>query len=50
LNKNGTLERLEFNEFLNQLGVFLATQEIRNVFDNFDADKDDAISWEELMI
>ena len=38
LNKNGELDKLAFNEFLNKLGVFLATQEIRNAFCSFDKD------------
>jgi len=35
-NKNGVLDKLEFNEFLTKLGVFLATQELRTVYDHFD--------------
>jgi Ca2+-binding EF-hand superfamily protein len=48
-NQNGTLERQEFNEFMNKLGVFLATQELRTVFDHFDLNKDGAISYAELI-
>jgi len=34
---------------LNKLGIFLATQELRTVFDHFDLNKDNAISYAELI-
>jgi len=39
-DQNGTLSKLEFEEFFSKLGVFLARQELRNVYDNFDFNKD----------
>ena len=38
------LQKLEFEEFMSQLGVFLARQELRVVFDNFDQNKDGKLS------
>lgn len=35
-DQNGTLGKLEFEEFMSKLGVFLARQELRTVFDTFD--------------
>jgi len=40
---------LEFEEFMSQLGVFLARQELRVVFDNFDANKDGNIAYAEFV-
>jgi len=34
---------------LNALGIFLATQELRTIFDRFDLNKDAAISYAELI-
>lgn len=48
-NKNGVLEKLVFNEFLSNLGVFLTTQELRTVYDHFDTNKDGNISYGELI-
>ena len=31
------------------MGVFLATQELRTVFDHFDLNKDGAVSYSELI-
>lgn len=39
-NQNGTLEILEFEEFMSKLGVFLTRQELRTVYDHFDHNKD----------
>jgi Ca2+-binding EF-hand superfamily protein len=48
-NQDGVLQRLEFEEFMSQLGVFLARQELRVVFDNFDANKDGNIAYSEFI-
>lgn len=48
-SNTGSLDKQEFNEFLNKLGVFLATQELRTVFDKFDLNKNGAISYAELI-
>jgi len=43
------LDKLEFGELLNKLGIFLATQEMRVVYDNFDANKDGMIQYSEFV-
>ena len=43
------LQKLEFEEFMSQLGVFLARQELRVVFDSFDANKDGNIAYSEFV-
>ena len=43
------LQKLEFEEFMSQLGVFLARQELRVVFDNFDQNKDGNIAYSEFV-
>jgi len=48
-NGNGALEKLEFEEFLSKLGVFLARQELRVIYDNFDINKDGKIQYSELV-
>lgn len=48
-NQDGVLQKLEFEEFMSQLGVFLARQELRVVFDNFDQNKDGNISYSEFV-
>jgi len=48
-NQDGVLQKLEFEEFMSQLGVFLARQELRVVFDNFDQNKDGNIAYSEFV-
>ena len=48
-NSDGVLQKLEFEEFMSQLGVFLARQELRVVFDNFDQNKDGNIAYSEFV-
>jgi len=48
-NQDGTLQKLEFEEFMSQLGVFLARQELRVIFDNFDTNKDGNIAYSEFL-
>jgi len=49
VNNNGHLEKIEFNEFLIHIGVFLSTQELRTVYDQFDLNRDGLISYAELI-
>jgi len=46
---NGVLNQLEFEEFLSKLGVFLARQELRVVYDHFDMNKDGNVQYSELV-
>ena len=48
-NQDGVLQKLEFEEFMSQLGVFLARQELRVVFDNFDQNRDGNIAYAEFV-
>jgi len=48
-DQNGTLCKLEFEEFMSKLGVFLARQELRCVYDHFDLNKDGKISYCEFV-
>ena len=43
------MSKLEFEEFMSKLGVFLARQELRVVFDHFDANKDGNIAYSEFV-
>lgn len=48
-DKSGSLNSLEFEKFMNALGVFLARQELRNLYDNFDHDKNGQVSYCEFV-
>jgi len=48
-DQSGTLNKLEFEEFMSKLGVFLARQELRCVYDHFDLNKDGQISYGEFI-
>ena len=48
-NQDGVLQKLEFEEFMSQLGVFLARQELRVIFDHFDQNKDGNIAYAEFV-
>lgn len=43
------MDKLEFENFLIALGVFLSTQELRVVFETFDTNRDSRISQRELL-
>lgn len=48
-DNSGTLSKLEFEEFLSKIGVFLARQELRVIYDCFDLNKDGQIQYSELV-
>ena len=49
INRNGTLEKLEFEEFLSKLGIFLARQELTAVYNAFDVNQDGKIQYDEFI-
>ena len=46
---SGTLSKLEFEEFIAKLGVFLKKQELTTVYTNFDKNQDGQICYEEFI-
>ena len=48
-DNSGTLSRLEFEEFLTKLGIFLKKQELTTVYNSFDTNKDGQINYEEFV-
>jgi len=48
-DESGQLNKLEFAAFISQLGVFLATQELRTVYDFFDHNKDGQVTYAEFV-
>jgi Ca2+-binding EF-hand superfamily protein len=45
----GYLKKDEFTKFLAKIGVFLTTQELRSVYDNYDLNKDGKIAYGEFV-
>jgi calcyphosin len=43
------LNKLEFEELLSNLGVFLARQELRTIYDHFDHNKDGQVTYAEFV-
>jgi Ca2+-binding EF-hand superfamily protein len=43
------LEKLEFEEFLSKLGIFLARQELTAVYNAFDVNQDGKIQYDEFI-
>ena len=43
------MNKLEFEELLSNLGVFLARQELRTVHDHFDTNKDGQVGYAEFV-
>lgn len=43
------MDKLEFEEFLAKIGVFLTTQELTTVYNHFDVNKDGNIQYEEFI-
>jgi len=48
-NGDGVFEKNEFNDLLSAIGIFLSTQELRIVYENFDLNKDGYISFCEFV-
>ena len=48
-NKSGTLDKLEFEEMMSKIGVFLARQELTTVYNHFDVNKDGQIQYDEFI-
>jgi len=48
-DQSGTLNKLEFEELMSGLGVFLARQELRTIYDHFDYNKDGQITYAEFV-
>ena len=46
---SGYLDRLEFEEMMSKMGVFLARQELTTVYNHFDQNKDGNISYQEFL-
>ena len=46
---SGALCRLEFNDFIARLGIFLTTQELTCIYNNFDANGDGMIHYNEFV-
>ena len=49
VDNSGALNKVEFNNFLNSIGAFVTTQELRTVFDMFDLNKDGQIHYQEFL-
>lgn len=45
----GYLDKDEFTKFLSKIGVFLTLQELRSVYDRYDANKDGNIAYGEFI-
>ena len=48
-DNSGTLNKLEFEAMFAALGIFLATQENRCVYDHFDHNKDGQVTYAEFV-
>ncbi|KAL4478841.1 hypothetical protein ABPG72_009667 [Tetrahymena utriculariae] len=49
IDNSGKLEKDEFLKLLSKLGVFLTTQELRAVYDTYDTNRDEQISYAEFV-
>ncbi|EGR28430.1 hypothetical protein IMG5_175680 [Ichthyophthirius multifiliis] len=48
-DNSGKLDKYEFQNFLSRIGVFLSSQELRAVYDQYDTNKDEQISYAEFI-
>ena len=49
IDKDGTVDKIEFEKFLAKIGVFLKTQELRNIYNHFDKNRDGRITFHEFI-
>lgn len=48
-DQSGYLDKDEFQKFLSRLGIFLTTQELRAIYDQYDTNKDGNIAYSEFV-
>jgi len=48
-DRNGVLDKVEFNKLLSKAGIYLTTQELTCVYNHFDTNKDGYISYPEFV-
>ena len=49
VDKSGALDKLEFEEMVSKLGVFLARQELTTIYNQFDKNRDGVIAYDEFV-
>ena len=49
VDRSGTLDKLEFEEMVTKLGVFMTTQELTCVYNSFDKNRDGHVCYEEFI-
>lgn len=49
MDKSGTLDKLEFEEMISKLGIFMTTQELTAVYNQFDHNRDGRINYDEFV-
>ena len=45
IDRSGALDKLEFEEMISKLGIFMTTQELTAVYNQFDRNRDGQISY-----
>ena len=49
IDKSGSLDKLEFEEMISKLGIFMTTQELTAVYNQFDHNRDGKIAYDEFV-
>lgn len=49
IDRSGALDKLEFEEMISKLGIFMTTQELTAVYNQFDRNRDGQISYQEFI-
>ncbi len=49
MNRTGSLEKLEFEEFISKLGIFLARQELTTIYNSFGSPGDGLVAYQEFI-